>query len=122
MADGAVADREGTLIRAATNLPVGGNFGAGMTGGMAYIYDEHNTLPRDINEESVIYQRLASSHWEGELKALVEAHHAKTNSPLAEKLLAHWEMEIGHFWQVCPKEMVNKIAHPLSDEAVQERA
>ncbi len=101
---------------------VGGNFGAGMTGGMAYIYDEHNTLPRDINEESVIYQRLASSHWEGELKALVEAHHAKTNSPLAEKLLAHWDMELEHFWQVCPKEMVNKIAHPLSDEAVQETA
>jgi len=102
--------------------PVGGNFGAGMTGGMAYIYDPENTLPRDINDESVVYQRIASSHWEAELKSLVEEHHEKTNSPLAEMLLAHWEMELGHFWQVCPKEMVNKIPHPLSDEAEQETA
>jgi len=95
---------------------VGNNFAAGMTGGMAYIYDVNNTLPQNINEESVIHQRISSAHWEADLKALVEEHFAKTNSPFAEKLLAHWEMEIGHFWQICPKEMINKLAHPLTDE------
>ncbi|WP_169543867.1 glutamate synthase large subunit [Sneathiella aquimaris] len=101
---------------------VGGNFGAGMTGGMAYIYDPKKTLPQNINNESVVYQKVASSHWEGELKTLIEQHHEQTNSPLAEKLLAHWEMELDHFWQICPKEMINKIPYPLSDAEEQQTA
>lgn len=101
---------------------VGNNFAAGMTGGMAYVYDAGNTLPQNINPESVIHQRLASKHWEADLKAMVEDHYAKTNSPLAEKLLAHWEMEIGYFWQICPKEMINKLTQPLSDEQDREIA
>ncbi len=87
-----------------------------MAGVMAFIYDENGVFPRNVNEESVVYQRLQSSYWEEELKALVDEHYTKTGSPMAEKLLAHWEMERGHFWQVCPKEMINKLAHPLSDE------
>ena len=43
--------------------PVGPNFAAGMTGGMAFIYDPAETLPRDINRDSVVFQRLASEHW-----------------------------------------------------------
>ncbi|GLQ04998.1 glutamate synthase large subunit [Sneathiella chinensis] len=101
---------------------VGGNFGAGMTGGMAFLYDPDNKLPLNINDESVVYQRIASSHWEGELRSLVEEHYINTSSPLAEKLLAHWEMELGQFWQVCPKEMINKLSHPLSDEQERETA
>ncbi|MEH6404389.1 MAG: glutamate synthase large subunit [Sneathiella sp.] len=95
---------------------VGTNFAAGMTGGMAYVYDMNNKLPQNINSESVIHQRISSSHWEADLKGMVEEHYAKTSSPFAEKLLAHWEMEVGHFWQICPKEMINKLAHPLTDE------
>jgi len=95
---------------------VGSNFGAGMTGGMAFIYDEHNMLPTNVNGETVVYQRVSSKYWDADLKALVEEHHAKTGSPMAERLLAHWEMERGHFWQVCPKEMIEKLEHPLSDE------
>jgi glutamate synthase (NADPH) large chain len=101
---------------------VGTNFGAGMTGGMAYIYDEKGTLPISVNDETIIYQRLASSHWEENLKSLIEDHHAQTGSPQAERLLAHWEMERGHFWQICPKEMINKLSHPLSDEIAQQSA
>ncbi len=101
---------------------VGSNFAAGMTGGMAFIYDENNVLPGNINEESVIYQRLQSSHWEAELKALVEDHYTMTGSPMAERLLAHWDMERGHFWLVCPKEMINKLEHPLSDDEALETA
>jgi len=101
---------------------VGSNFGAGMTGGMAFVYDENNTLPVDINEESVIYQRVQSSYWADNLKAMVQEHYNQTSSPLAERLLAHWDMELEHFWQVCPKEMINKLEHPLSDEEAQQTA
>ncbi|MBO6826625.1 MAG: glutamate synthase large subunit [Sneathiella sp.] len=101
---------------------VGSNFGAGMTGGMAFVYDENNTLPVDINDESVVYQRIQSSFWADDLKAMVEEHYDQTSSPLAERLLAHWDMELEHFWQVCPKEMINKLEHPLSDEQALETA
>ncbi len=95
--------------------PVGDNFAAGMTGGMAFLYDDTDILPVHINEDTVVYQRLASSHWEGVLKTLVEEHAAETGSIFAQGLLADWDRALTRFWQVCPKEMVHRLAHPLSD-------
>jgi len=95
---------------------VGDNFGAGMTGGMAFVYDRTGSFARKVNPESVVWQRLASAHWEGVLKALVERHHAETSSRWAEHILRDWERVRGDFWQVCPKEMVSRIPHPLCDE------
>ncbi|MCF4165990.1 glutamate synthase large subunit [Zavarzinia compransoris] len=97
--------------------PVGDNFGAGMSGGMAFLYDPHDDFPMRVNDETVVFQRLASAHWEGVLKELVERHMAETGSPLATRLLSDWEREIDRFWQVCPKEMIKRLAHPLSDES-----
>ncbi|MCW0180590.1 MAG: glutamate synthase large subunit [Zavarzinia sp.] len=102
--------------------PVGDNFGAGMSGGMAFIYDPQDHFPLRVNDESVVFQRLASAHWEGVLKDLVVRHQAETGSPLAQRLLSDWEREIDRFWQICPKEMVNRLAHPLSDKAALKRA
>ena len=101
---------------------VGDNFGAGMTGGMAFIYDEGETLPIHINDESVVYQRLASAHWEGVLRRQVEIHAQETQSKFAQTLLVDWDRLIGRFWQVCPKEMITRIAHPLSDQPEARRA
>ena len=101
---------------------VGDNFAAGMTGGMAFIYDADNLLPVHINDESVVYQRLASRHWEEVLKGMIADHVEHTQSPFAESLLANWSWEREHFYQVCPKEMINKLAQPLSDEVAQQSA
>ncbi|MGR3783116.1 MAG: glutamate synthase-related protein, partial [Albimonas sp.] len=94
---------------------VGDNFGAGMTGGMAYIYDVDGDFRKRANMETLVVQPLESAHWEAELKSLVEEHAAQTGSPLAARLLRDWELERGRFLQVCPKEMVSRIANPLSD-------
>ncbi len=101
---------------------VGDNFAAGMTGGMAFVYDADESFQSHINEESVVYLRLASSHWEGVLKALIAGHTRETHSVFAERLLRDWDLEGGKFWQVCPKEMVDRIEHPLVDESVRARA
>ncbi len=101
---------------------VGDNFGAGMTGGMAFIYDADETLPIHINDESVIYQRLASAHWEGVLRREVEIHVQETQSKFAQTLLVDWDRVVGRFWQICPKEMVSRLAHPLSDQPEARRA
>ena len=49
------------------------------------------------------------------LKALVEEHRMRTDSVWAATLLDDWDRWVGRFWQVCPKEMVNRLSHPLSD-------
>ena len=45
--------------------PVGDNFGAGMTGGMAFVYDAGGDFMAHLNDESVTAVRLGSAHWEG---------------------------------------------------------
>ena len=94
---------------------VGENFGAGMTGGMAFVYDEADRFALMVNPDTIQWQRLASTHWENALKHLLTEHAARTNSMLAQEMLADWTQARARFWQVCPKEMVGRLAHPLSD-------
>ncbi|MCU0890142.1 MAG: glutamate synthase large subunit [Sandarakinorhabdus sp.] len=96
--------------------PVGDNFAAGMSGGMAFVLDREGRFERAVNRESVIVQRLASAHWEGVVHALIEEHARETGSKWAAGLLAEWDRTRQAIWQVCPKEMVNRLAHPLSDD------
>ncbi|MGH6909564.1 MAG: glutamate synthase-related protein, partial [Phenylobacterium sp.] len=103
--------------------PVGSNFAAGMTGGMAFTYDPENRFRTSLNTESVVVCRVASAHWAGVLKDLVEEHARETGSELAQGLLRNWDREIERFWQVCPKEMVGRLDHVLeAEEAVHLRA
>ena len=98
----------------------GKNFGAGMTGGMAFIYDPDNLFPARVNPASLEVMRIGTAHWEAELKSLVEAHAAATDSALAARLLNEWDVEIGKFWQVVPTEIVARLEMPLAeDDAVQ---
>ena len=102
--------------------PVGDNFGAGMTGGMAFVYDTDGAFERRINADTVVYQRIASRYWEGVARDLVAEHFHATQSAFAERLLADWELELDRFWQICPKEMLSRLAHPLADEAAKASA
>jgi glutamate synthase (NADPH/NADH) large chain len=101
---------------------VGDNFAAGMTGGMAFVYDPDEVLPLRINPEGVVFQRLESDHWEALVKSLIEEHHEETQSRFAQRLLIHWQQERGHFWQVVPREMLERLEQPLSDAAAAQRA
>jgi len=102
--------------------PVGFNFAAGMTGGMAFVYDPDDLLERRINADSVVYQRIGTEHWEGVVRGLVTEHVRETQSRFAERLLVDWHREAGKFWQVVPKEMLNRLEHPISLEARERRA
>ncbi|HRK70067.1 MAG TPA: glutamate synthase large subunit [Micropepsaceae bacterium] len=97
---------------------VGDNFAAGMTGGMAFVYDAHNRFEVRVNQDSVVFQRVASSHWANELRSAIAEHAAETGSRHSARILAAFDAEIGKFWQICPKEMVARLAHPLSDRAM----
>ncbi len=51
------------------------------------------------------------------LKTLIEEHVAETNSRWGATLLSNWETKREHFWQIVPKEMINKLEHPIQDAA-----
>jgi glutamate synthase (NADPH/NADH) large chain len=94
--------------------PIGVNFGAGMTGGMAFLYDPEDAFRLKVNPETVTWQRIDHPHWETVLKTLVAEHVAETKSPLGARLLNDWDREVGHFWQVVPKEMLTRLPQPLT--------
>jgi glutamate synthase (NADPH) large chain len=96
----------------------GGNFGAGMTGGMAFVLDTDGKFESQANPDSIVWQRLESVHWEGELKSLIAAHAEKTDSKWSYSILEDWDRRRGEFWQICPKEMLTRLSHPLSDQAI----
>ena len=93
---------------------VGVNFGAGMTGGMAFVYDPTDIFKLKVNPETVAWQRIDHPHWENVMKELVEEHVAETKSPLGARLLNDWDREIEKVWQVVPKEMLSRLPVPLS--------
>ena len=97
---------------------IGANFGAGMTGGMAYIHDPDGAAEDFVNPESLIVCAVSHPHWEAQLKGLITRHLAETGSRKAERILSNWEAERANFLQVCPKEMIARLPYPLSDEAV----
>jgi glutamate synthase (NADPH/NADH) large chain len=96
---------------------IGANFGAGMTGGMAYLHDPEGTAEDYINGETLVTAAVSHPHWQAELKTLIEAHARETGSRKAAAILADWEAERANFLQVCPKEMLVHLPHPLSEGA-----
>ena len=93
---------------------VGDNFAAGMTGGMAFIYDISEEFEKKVNSESVVWQDVETDYWKNYLKKLVLEHSNETNSELSKKIIDNFDEEIKNFIQVCPKEMINKLDHPLT--------
>jgi glutamate synthase (NADPH/NADH) large chain len=93
---------------------IGVNFAAGMTGGMAFVYDPEDVFKLKVNPETVVWQRIDHPHWDSILKRLVEEHVAETKSPLGARLLNDWDREVEKFWQVVPKEMLSRLPQPLT--------
>src|SRR6056297_773568 len=95
---------------------IGANFGAGMTGGMAYLYDPEGKAQSVMKLETLVTCPVTVQHWEDQLKGLIERHVAETGSRKAADILQHWDIEGRNFLQVCPKEMLDKLPHPLGIE------
>jgi len=93
---------------------VGDNFGAGMTGGMSFVYDPKNKFEKRANPESIVWQNLETEFWINYLKELIKEHYEETNSILSKKMIENFETEIKNFVQICPKEMLDKLDNPIS--------
>ena len=98
---------------------IGANFGAGMTGGMAYLYDPEGTTDLMMNMETLVTCRVTVDHWEKELRNLIQRHADETGSIKATDILRHWQQEVENFVQVCPKEMLVHLPEPLTVDIAQ---
>ena len=76
---------------------VGDNFGAGMTGGMGFVYDPDNTFQNKANPESIVWQKLETEFWTNNLKNLIQKHFQETNSEVSKKIIENFEKEIKIF-------------------------
>ena len=95
---------------------VGDIFGAGMTGGMSFVYDPNKQFQNKANPESIVWQKLETKYWETELKNLLKKHYNETNSQVSKKIIENFEKEIINFYQVCPKEMLDKLENPITNK------
>jgi glutamate synthase (ferredoxin) len=83
---------------------VGRNFGAGMSGGIAYIFDEKNTFRKNCNTESLNLLKVEDDNDIAELKGLIENHYNATLSPIAQRILENWEDCLPKFIRIFPEE------------------
>ena len=87
----------------------GHNFGAGMTGGSAFVYDRNRRLPdRRHPDFAVLRPVTAGDDGATRLQALIEAHIHWTGSQRARDILANFKAELEHFWQVIPRAIVER--------------
>lgn len=80
----------------------GRNFGAGMSGGIAYVWDPKNALPPQCNMETYDLDSVTAANDILELKALIQNHADYTESPVAKSILENWEQSLRQFVKVMP--------------------
>ena len=83
--------------------PTGRNFAAGMSGGVAYVYDKGRSFGSRVNLEMVDVEPLSPTDATG-VRTLVERHQVETGSAVASRLLEHWETEVLEFVKVMPRD------------------
>ena len=80
------------------------------------MYDENNEFEKRANPETIIWQKLETEFWKNYLKNLLHQHFQETNSKVSEKIFNNFEKELNKFYQVCPKEMIDKLDNPITKD------
>lgn len=81
----------------------GRNFGAGMSGGIAYVWDPEDLFHRNLNNEMVDLDPLdeTDAAW---LRDTIRTHLTETNSSVAQRILDRWHTNVRHFKKVMPED------------------
>jgi glutamate synthase (NADPH/NADH) large chain len=82
--------------------PTGRNFAAGMSGGVAYVWDPEQVFPSRCNGEMVALEGVVESEDVQELRSLIENHFRYTDSAVAKRLLDDFDAQLGNFVKVMP--------------------
>jgi glutamate synthase (NADPH/NADH) large chain len=101
----------------------GRNFAAGMSGGVAYVYDPENTFEEKLNRDMVDLFDVFETNGDEVLHDLIEKHFVYTGSKKAKRILDNYEEEVKHFVKVYPKEFhhIQEIKHELEGSGLSGR-
>jgi glutamate synthase (NADPH) large chain len=93
--------------------PTGRNFAAGMSGGVAYVYDPNGTLPDNLNAEMVDLDEFDDDdvQW---LYDMIVAHIDATDSAVGQRVLADWPAQQRHFVKVMPRDF-KRVLRAIAD-------
>ena len=94
----------------------GRNFAAGMSGGIAYVYDHDNKFSKGLCNMEMVDLDPLSKKDQNDLKQLIINHQTNTDSTLATKLLDNWNTNIKQFIKVFPIDY-KKALERISKEA-----
>jgi len=98
----------------------GRNFAAGMSGGIAYVYDERKQFENGLcNMEMVELETLEEDDL-AKLRRLIRNHSMYTNSPLAKRILGDWENQQKHFIKVMPTEYKKALIRLAEENQLEE--
>ncbi|MCB1089115.1 MAG: glutamate synthase subunit alpha, partial [Verrucomicrobiae bacterium] len=98
----------------------GKNFGAGMSGGLAFVLDLDERFEKLYNPEMVQITRFEDAEDENAVKQLIYQHLEYTESERAREILGDWERFRGRFWKVAPKAGLSEVkaaADPVKADA-----
>ncbi|GEM33627.1 putative ferredoxin-dependent glutamate synthase [Nocardia neocaledoniensis NBRC 108232] len=108
----------------------GRNLGAGMSGGVAFVYDPEGTLAERVNpDQAEAIEQLSGDDFTW-LRDIITVHRDETGSAVAERILSDWSQQVNHFVKVMPREY-KKVLLAISeaeksgkdvDEAIMEAA
>jgi len=97
------------------------NFAAGMSGGIAYVYDHDHLFDTRCNLSMVDLESMVEQDDIAELKDMIEKHFKYTGSKRAQQILDNWENELHKFVKVFPMEYRRVLGQMMKEDAEKER-
>jgi glutamate synthase domain-containing protein 3 len=99
----------------------GVNFGAGMSGGIAYVYDETGRFDNHCNLDTLDLELVSSEEDRERLRGLIQSHVTYTGSPKGQRILEDWERQVPRFIKVFPMEYKKALGRMSKEDAKTKR-
>jgi len=95
---------------------IGDNFGAGMTGGSAFIYSDQKNILERMNKETIQAYQIKDDNWKKYIFNLLNDFVKQTKSKRAEYIVENFDQEINKFIHIVPDEVINKLSFPVIEQ------
>ena len=96
--------------------PTGRNFAAGMSGGIAYVWDRAGDFESKCNMGTFELEPVTADKDADELRAMIEKHEQHTGSSVAREILGNWESELARFKKVMPMDYKRVLAEMATEQ------
>lgn len=96
----------------------GRNFGAGMSGGVAYVWDKAGNFDKQCNTGTFELEAVSAEADAAELRTMIQSHLTYTGSTVASNILENWETELTHFVKVMPSDYKRVLMEMASENDI----